>query len=199
MSASATLAVISIMFGLIVKDALEAAFKPIFQENSSWHSVSGLAWFQLVVFFVLMLRFYLGALRFVEMERKSVVAIVRGINLFFAFVLFCNFYLIGLSVVHPEHFYTLVIAIHVVDLAWFILSLVFSFTDAVAERVGEIKKAAVRKLIIFFLILDVVTLSCAGLVYLVIFNKGSVAGNWAFLAAIALISLFAPAYRISVI
>jgi|GEM_PF-6376334 len=180
------------MLALIVKAALETAFKPILDQEA-WTAVSALAWSQLAVFFVLMLRFYIGALRYVEMEPKNLDLVIRTINLVFAFILFCNFYVIALSVTHPEYFYYLVISLHLIDGVWFLVALTFSFLKVVPEHPGEIKISATRRVMITFLFFDFLTVLFAAIWYYLIFpqqltSKTETSADWAFLATLIAIS-----------
>src|ERR1700741_4873219 len=99
MSPTGMVAVITIMLALIVKGALDAAFKTLFDGSQTWSEMVGLPLAQLLVFFLL--RFYLGALLFGATEPKRVDFLVRSFNFVFAFAVFCAFYVIALSVTKP--------------------------------------------------------------------------------------------------
>jgi hypothetical protein len=194
MSQSATLAVIAIMLALIVKAALEAAFNPIFDGKIIFGDVPLLAWGQLFVFFILTLRFYLGAIRYVEIEPKNIGLFIRSVNLIFAFGLFCNFYVIALSVTHPQYFYYLVVLLHLVDAAWFIVAFALSSFAALPDQKGEIKKASTRKVMTIFLSFDVLTLTLVVIWYLFVFPQDltsdtQTTADWAFLGTLFVTSL----------
>jgi nucleoside 2-deoxyribosyltransferase len=55
--------IIGILLALIVRAALEAVFKDPIQEDAEWPPL--LVWFQLLIFSVMMARFYLGATRYI--------------------------------------------------------------------------------------------------------------------------------------
>jgi hypothetical protein len=58
---SAVLIIISLMLAIIVEAALATLFKPVFDLNGNLADISLLSWSQAIVFFIVMLRFYLGA------------------------------------------------------------------------------------------------------------------------------------------
>jgi hypothetical protein len=194
MSQSATLAVIAIMLALIVKAALETAFSPIFDGKIIFSNVPLLAWCQLFIFFVLTLRFYLGAIRYVEIEPKNIGLFIRSVNLFFAFGIFCNFYVIALSVTHPQYFYYLVVLLHLVDATWFIVAFAFSFFTGAPDQKGEIKKTAARRVMAIFLSFDVLTVMLVVIWYHFVFPQDltsdtQTTADWAFLGTLFAISL----------
>ena len=94
--------VILILLALIVRAALETTFRPILEPVADWSKVSALQWAQVVVFFVITMRFYIGARRFVENEPKNVNLVSTTVNFLFAFLLFCTIYAIALAVTHLE-------------------------------------------------------------------------------------------------
>src|SRR5437868_3427470 len=105
MAQNAIIAAVTIMLALIIKAALETAFKPFFEGHQTWETLFGLPGIQLAVFFLLTLRFYLGVLRFASTEPKRIDFLVRSFNFVFSFLVFCAFYVIALSVTLPKFFY----------------------------------------------------------------------------------------------
>src|SRR5262245_20791248 len=107
------------MLALIIKAALETTFVPIFEGTRTWHDLYGLPLAQLALFFILTLRFYLGTIRFANTEPRDIDFVVRTFNFVFAFLVFCSFYVIALSVTSPQFFYVEIVILHSIDAAWF--------------------------------------------------------------------------------
>ena len=153
--------IISILLALVVKGALEQFFKPIFEGDTKWSDVPFLHWGQLALCFVLVFRFYLGATRFIESEPKHLGFFVKAVNLIFSFLLFCTFYCVALAVSDPGYFYAVVLALHGIDAAWFILALVLSYVQNVPDNMledGEIKIEASRATMWTFFCLSLATI-----------------------------------------
>lgn len=151
MSPNGVIAVVTIMLALIVKGALEAAFKPLFEGTQTWSQMFGLPFAQLVVFFLLTLRFYLGALRFGATEPKRVDFLVRSFNFVFAFAVFCAFYVLALSVTKANFYYIEIIILHGIDASWFGLLWCLShlkFVDEPELENGELPIGPVRRIMV---------------------------------------------------
>jgi len=118
MPQNAIMITVSILLALIIKAALETAFKPFFDGSQTWQAFYGLPLAQLCVFFVLIFRFYLGALRFSNTEPKRVDFVIRTFNFVFAFMVFSGFYVIALAVTLPKYFYLCIVVLHGIDVAW---------------------------------------------------------------------------------
>lgn len=193
-SDSASVIVLPIMLALIVKAALEALLKPIAEGKMQWVDTSPIVWAQVFVFLILTLRFYVGALRFIETEPKKADFAIRFMNFVFAFVLFCAFYAAALAAVQSE-FLTIIVALHAIDLVWFLIALVVSYFKYVPDEElarGEIMITSMRKVIIKFIALSSVTLIVTVALY---YNGLSLVAPvfgplyWAFLASILVISV----------
>lgn len=191
---NAAIVVVSIMLALIVKAALEAAFKPLIVQGLAWSTISYLSWGQVIVFFVMILRFYLGAIRYVNAEPANVAFLVRVVNFVFAFLLFCVFYIIALSVIDSAYFYTLFVVLHIIDAAWFLIALALLKLRDTPEVSGEIKLSATCWIIWTFFIFSAITILYGLLSYPLIFNqsihaKEPISAHWWFLGVLVTISL----------
>src|ERR1700730_1523187 len=119
-------AIVAILMALIVKAALETMLKPSFDHDRPWSELLSLHGAQLGVLFVMLLRFYLGAYRIAQMEPNDVAFSVRAMNFIFAFLVFSTFYTIALSVTDSGYYFTLMVALHIIDGSWFAIGLVLS-------------------------------------------------------------------------
>ena len=140
------------------------------------------------MFFVLFLRFYFGAIRYVETEPKNTKLAIRAINFLFAFFLFCVFYLVALAVAQPAFFYILIVLLYAIDALWFIVALVLSYVWYVRDadlQPGEVRIASSRRVMIAFLFLSLVTivygLFSYPLFHASITDKAATSAHWHFL------------------
>jgi nucleoside 2-deoxyribosyltransferase len=85
--------IIGILLALIVRAALEAFFKDPIQEEHPWPNV--VVWFQLIAFVLLVVRFYLGATRFLDTQPEKAPFVLSVVNITFASIIFCAFYVVG--------------------------------------------------------------------------------------------------------
>jgi hypothetical protein len=197
MTQSGVIAVITIMLALIVKAALEAALKPLFDGTQTWPDILGLPFAQLVVFFILTLRFYLGALRFGATEPKRIDFLIRSFNFVLAFAVFCTFYALALSVTRPEFFYLEIVILHCIDAAWFGTLLLLShlkFIDEAELETGELPIRPVRRIMIIYLSFSLLTIAFGVLGYRYGFEARlteptAVAAHWSFLVFLLVISM----------
>ena len=122
--------VMAIFLVIIMRAALENFFPPLLL-NRGLHELWK-AWppegrtilrtGQLVVFFILLARFYGGAYRYNNEHRQGPhVSTVTGkiINLVGTFLLFLLFYITATNVWTLDLFYVLILLIHLLDSAWF--------------------------------------------------------------------------------
>jgi hypothetical protein len=182
MSPTGMVAVITIMLALIVKGALEAAFKPLFDGSQTWSEMVGLPLAQLLVFFLLILRFYLGALRFGATEPKRVDFLVRSFNFVFAFAVFCAFYVIALSVTKPEFFYVGIIVLHAVDAAWFGILFGLShlkFVDVPELEDNELLIGPVRRIMVTYFFFSIITIAVG--IFIFPLDPSATRAHWLFL------------------
>jgi hypothetical protein len=160
MNQNGVIAVVTIILGLIVKDSLETSFKPIFEGAP----ISSLLWLplaQVLVFFLLILRFYLGSIRFGATEPKRVDFLVRTFNFVFSFLLFCCFYVTSLSVTKADFFYSEIIALHIIDALWFGLLFLLSHWKFVGEdrlQDKELRIAPMRRIMLIYLGFSLLTI-----------------------------------------
>lgn len=198
MTQSAAVAVISILLALIVKAALESMFKPIFEAQKTWQDIQLIAWFQVFVFYVMTFRFYIGSIRYGEVEPKNLDMLIKSWNVIGAFLLFSNLYAIALAAPYQKYFYLLMIALHIVDLVWFFIAFVLLKLRPVSEtqlQVGEVKMESLQSIMLTFIGFDVATLVLAGLLFYVlpfaadITAETATVGDWLFLAVLAVISV----------
>jgi hypothetical protein len=191
---NAAIVVVSIMLALIVKAALEATFKPIFDDDLAWSTITLLSWVQVSVFFVMMLRFYLGAIRYINSEPENLDFLVRAVNFVFAFMLFCAFYVTALSVMDSAYFYTLIVAVHIFDAAWFVVAISLMKLRDAEDISGQIRSTATYRVMFIFLVFSTFTILYGLLSYPLIFNETIYASepiwaHWAFLGVLTIISL----------
>jgi len=193
---NAATVVLVLLLGLIVKEALETTFLPIFRTQESWSSIAWLSWAQLTVFFLMTLRFYLGALRFVATEPQEPDFIPMAVNFIFAFLLFCAFYVIALSVIDPAFFYRLMIALHCIDITWFVCALAcLSRVSNDQLSIGDVRVSESRKIAIFFLLLSATTVGYALVSYKCYFHaqfndENAITAHWSFLMFLIAVSAF---------
>jgi len=190
MSQSGLIAVITIMLALIVKGALEAAFKPLFDGTETWSQIFGLPLAQLFTFFVLILRFYLGALRFGSTEPKNVDFLIRSFNFVFAFGLFCSFYVLALSVTKPDFYYLEIIVLHGIDASWFGILWGLSHLKYVDEpRLldGELPIRPVRRIMVIYFWFSIVTILYGWLLGFPL-DPTATAAHWFYLVFLVAIS-----------
>ena len=168
MGQNAIIAVVTIMLALIIKAALETAFKPLFEGDQTWQAILGLPLAQLAIFYLLTLRFYLGALRFASTEPKRIDFLVRTFNFVFAFLVFCGFYVLALSVTLPEFFYLEIVLLHTIDAAWFGLLYFFSHVKYVPLdqlEAGEFPIEPIRKLMVLYFVFSAATIAFGVIAY----------------------------------
>ncbi len=185
--------ILAILIGLIVKAALETAL-PIFKAQEL-SPLALLSWAQLAVFFLMTLRFYLGAVRYIDTEPKKPDFLPTAINFIFVFLLFCAFYVTALSVTDPAFFYKLIIALHGIDIAWFVCALVcLGRVSNKKLSVGDIPVSENRKIAKFFFGLSCLTVIYAFASYKLYFhahfNDGNaIAAHWCFLGFLIVVSI----------
>ena len=202
MSPSGVIAVITIMLALIVQGTLGAAFTPGHGLAKPWSQVTGIAIFQVAVFFVLIFRFYLGALRFGQTEPRKVDFFVRSFNFIFAFAVFSVFYVTALTVTHPD-FYLKIIILHAIDALWFGALWFWSqtrFVDEARLEVGEFRIEPVRHIMGFYAVISGITtvvgwFFCFGPATTIVGSfvagdRAAVACRWIFLVALLGVSAF---------
>lgn len=191
---NATIVIIFLLLAIVIRAALESTFGQISEQG--WASISIIQWCQVVVFFILTLRFYLGAFRYGSIEPKKLNFHIKALNFVFAFLLFSSFYSVGYFVISTKYFYALVIALHVIDATWFLVVLIcsVSITDEVLD-VGEVKITAYRRIMGFFLALSAVTIAYGFLSYPFIFDQSifseeEIAAHYWFLGVLVILTLF---------
>lgn len=190
MNQNGVIAVVTIMLALIVKAALEAAFKPLFDGTQTWSQIVGLPLTQLLVFFLLTLRFYLGALRFGATEPKRIDFLVRSFNFVFAFAVFCAFYVIALSVTKPDYFYLEIIVLHAIDACWFGILYGLShlkYVDIADLEDNELPIEPVRRIMATYFFFSLITIILGLFVYPL--DPAATIAHWLFLIFLIAISL----------
>ena len=151
--------IIGILLALIVRAALEAIFKDPLQDDAvEWPPL--IVWFQLLIFSLMMARFYLGATRYIDTQPPSLPLWVSSGNVVFASALFCTFYVAGLAV-GEEEFYPVLFAMHIVDACWFAFGFAAQRYLQPPEQPGEIKPASQRMIMTIFFWLSIVTIVLA--------------------------------------
>jgi hypothetical protein len=185
--------VIYIIVALVLKAALEAVVLPQIQMQD-WTSLTALQWGQAAVFFLMTLRFYLGATRYVSTEPQNLHFVTSATNLIFAFLLFCAFYATALAVVQPSSYYLLMVVVHVIDATWFATAAlcIWHLTDSPSP--GDIKRAATFRIMATFFMLSFVTIAYAFISYTFLFrvsltDETAEAAHWSFLAVLSALSL----------
>ena len=158
-------AIVAILLALIVKAALEATFKPIFDQSKAWAHLLSLDGAQLAVLFIMLARFYLGAYRIAQMEPNDVAFSVRAMNFIFAFVVLSILYTIALSVADSGYYFTLMVALHAIDAILLGIGLVLMFIVADRTEPGEICLSARRRIVTTFFILSIATVVYAFISY----------------------------------
>jgi len=184
--------ILSVLLALIVRAALETTFKPVIAYG--WSGLTSLAWTQVVVFFVLTVRFYLGAFRYGSIEPRRLDFHFKALNFVFAFCLFCVFYATALCVVQPELFYSLIIVLHSVDALWFFVAWCVSWSVSEASLdPDEVRMPALRRVTEFFFVLSMITIATYFTLHSVLFDKtkfnSNMLSNFAFLGALFLLSV----------
>jgi nucleoside 2-deoxyribosyltransferase len=179
--------IISILLALIVRAALEAVFKGPVQAHEAWPAP--IVWGQFITFSVMMARFYLGATRYLDTQPHGLPFPIQVVNVVFASLLFCAFYVVGLAVAEIEFYFALV-GLHVVDALWFIIAFAYSFYVNPPDVPGEIRIAAHRKIMGIFFGLSVATIAWAWVLYLLLdkYIEPSTA-MWLFLVGLWLLSI----------
>ena len=140
-------------------------------------------------------RFYLGAIGYVNTQPKRLSAVIRALDFFFFFLTFCVFYMISLSVSHPEYFFLLMVILHAVDAVWFAIALVLSW-NATNEGLAsdDLSTGTTLYLTKFFFFLDVVTLGMAFFTYQIVYgadfsDMNATGAQWTFMAFLTVFSL----------
>lgn len=124
----------STVLGFLASLALKGGVDTLFHDvpggvdfQAVWASIGITPLLLFAVFFFTILRFLYGAYRFHEESDDSEAS--EGWmplwNVVGALVLFVAFYVCGLCVKHPNNFFLMLIAVHVVDVIWFSGSLFF--------------------------------------------------------------------------
>ncbi len=145
----------AVIVGLVITEALLKLYNnvdPIISTQSSIHDhlkhFEFSVFLSFLVFFVLLVRFYLGALRFSQIPEGSLPQnafgkIVDGIG---ASVLFTFFFFMASSLDDPSSFIKYIFFLHIADVCWFILKILSVKDDKNRRRIS-----------ITFLILSIVT------------------------------------------
>jgi hypothetical protein len=195
MNQSGSIAVVTILLALIIKAALETTFKPLFEGTAIWSDILGLPFAQLLVFFLLTLRFYLGTVRFGTTEPKRIDFLIRTFNFVFAFAVFCAFYALALSVTKSEFFYLEIIVLHVIDGAWFGILYCLShlrFVDVNELEDGELLIEPVRRVMLIYFFFSLFTVLFGLLVYWLlgvsITESNPNTAHWCYLAFLVFMS-----------
>lgn len=157
--------IIGILLALIVRAALEAVFKDPVQGKAAWPPL--VAWFQLLIFSVMMARFYLGATRHIDAQPQSHLLWISIVNVVFASFLFGGFYVAALAVAE-EGFYAALVGLHLIDAAWFVIGLLSLWILRPIDRATEIKTASNMQIMSIFLFLSLATIVWAGLLLLMV-------------------------------
>lgn len=180
--------IISILLALIVRAALEAIFKTPVQEDKDWPTP--LVWGQLLTFSVMVARFYLGSTRYIDSKSESIPFPLQVVNVVFASALFAAFYVAGLAVAEVQFYFALV-ALHAVDALWFIFA-ICAMPMTYDDRPGELRTAAVLRVMGIFLGLSVTTIVLALVLYfLAIMNEiEHSTAMWSFLAGLWILSIY---------
>lgn len=172
-TAFASLAVAStflmtVFLGLVVRSGLETMLTPVFPPDSPRRPmdlgavVEGLAspvvrlqYSQLLVFLLLLARFYLGAFRFHEIASSRRGSLVdRAIDLVGTLLLFIGLYALSKVVTSTSDFYLVAVALHVLDATWFILVVLLFWKDRAVRKVAGIYLAwDALTLVVFVLLL----------------------------------------------
>jgi nucleoside 2-deoxyribosyltransferase len=181
--------IIGILLALIVRAALETIFKDPIQKNVPWPEP--LIWSQLVIFAIMMARFYLGATRYIDTQPSSQPLFVSGANVIFASLIFCSFYVAALAVGEDE-FYPTLFAMHVVDASWFLFGFIAQSILHPTDRPGQIKVASNRQIMAIFFGLSLTTIVLAAALFVAVeFEKmEALTAKSLFLLGLAGLSIF---------
>jgi nucleoside 2-deoxyribosyltransferase len=181
--------VIGILLALIVRAALEAIFKDPIQEDVPWPEM--LAWFQLLIFSIMMARFYLGATRYIDTQPQSQPLWVSTANVIFASLIFCSFYVAALAVGEDE-FYPALFTMHVVDAGWFLFGFFALLILRLTDQPGEIRVASNRQIMIIFFGLSLTTIVFAAILFTAVqFGKiEALTAKSLFLGGLGALSIF---------
>lgn len=173
---NATVVIVVLLLVIVIRAALESAFGHISEHG--WSSVSSLLWGQIGVFFILTLRFHLGALHFGSIEPKKLDFHIKSLNFVFAFLLFCSFYSVAYFVVTIKYFYILVVVLHSIDAAWFLIALICSLTvdDSILDK-GEVRISAYQRIMAIFFTLSIITICYAMISYKFFFKQSMLSGE----------------------
>jgi len=147
--------VFGFLVSLTLKGSLDTAYSQTVSVATTWSEMLYAVWvptsFLLFVFLITLLRFVYGAYRFHEEAREASADIEPGVqlwNIFATLLLFVFFYITGLSIQHAEPFFIGLIVVHLWDLIWFIVTVVFT------NSLGSNIKRVIRN----FVIIDALTI-----------------------------------------
>jgi nucleoside 2-deoxyribosyltransferase len=181
--------IIGILLALIVRASLEALFKDPIQEHEAWPTL--LVWFQLVIFSILMARFYLGATRYIDTQPKSLALWVSTANVVFASLLFGAFYVAALAV-GDNDLYIILVTMHAIDAVWFLFGFLTLWILCPVDRAGEIKIASNKGIMIIFFSLSVATIVSAALLFAMVHFAiiEAVTAKYSFLCVLFAVSIY---------
>lgn len=114
-------------------------------------NIHSLVAIQFLAFTVLLIRFYLGSIRYYEYKSTRQGSSSVDGDLILVIVLFIGFYFSGKLVTTTELFYFGVWMLHVVDLAWFLKA-----------TTGELLQGAMQKVGSWYVLFDIVTVLVMG-------------------------------------
>jgi nucleoside 2-deoxyribosyltransferase len=183
--------IVTLMLALIVRAALESAFSLTLKLHHEVDLLNWVLWLQLVLFFTMMVRFYLGATRYVDTEPKNIGLIVKAVNCIFAFILFCVFYTIALSITTTDYYFGLFV-LHCVDILWFLIVMVYTYWSPPQLESGDIRADAARKIMLTFLGLSAITIIFSLILYVMYlgFCISEYSAEIVFMSGLIAISIF---------
>jgi nucleoside 2-deoxyribosyltransferase len=156
--------IISLLLALIVRAALESAFRSNLQDHHEELLLDWVLWLQLLLFCTMMVRFYLGATRYIDTEPTNIGVFDKTVNCIFSFLLFCVFYAIGLSITTVDFYFGLFV-LHCVDVLWFLIVLTHASVFPAETPPGDIRPEAIGKIMRTFLGLSLGTIVFALILY----------------------------------
>lgn len=179
--------ILAVLLVIILRAALESFFSPLIggrtlrQLYEAWPP-SDKTWLrvgQLVVFLMLLARFYGGAYRYNQEQPPTMTMGMTIFNLFGTFGLFSLFYVISVNLWTTDLFYALILGAHIFDAIWF--GVILWRLERGSALIDPVK---------YFLLLDLVTF-VAYLVLSLIFWRGFWDGSHLLLQVSLLSFLFA--------
>lgn len=152
--------VIGFIVSLVLKATLDTAYGKADNTTGLFGLLGVLYTLNVVSFLTTMVRFVFGVFRIGEDMPPAKRLLISLVNFSSSLILFLGFYLAGLLIKDTAGFYHAIIAVHLVDAAWFMVARQAFFGKPFSDD-----EKALRKIFLQFFWIDIVTVVLVGILF----------------------------------